>query len=49
MGISFQDSHPQDTCAFCRPHNIIQDFTGQAQKTMVAVAMMLFGATAKRL
>ena len=26
MGISFQDRHPQDACAFCRPHNIIQDF-----------------------
>ena len=47
MGISFQARHPQDPCAFYRPHNVIQGFAGQAQKTLVALAMRLCGAAVK--
>ena len=47
MGISFRARHPQDACAFYPPHNVFQDFAGQAQKALVAVAVRPCGAAAK--
>ena len=47
MGISLQARHPQDVCAFLPPSYYFQDFTGQAQKTLVSGAMRLWGLPPK--